>query len=381
MKRLFTYIATLLLFAACTSEEAVIDNVTGGKVARITAEIEDPKGIGDEFISRATLVYDDANDVMAFKWGNDDKIGVFTYTEHTHSQQLPYSQIDDPSNKDDYVRTFMTNDQKLSVNTAYKYVSCFPYLVEHTVDYTNIPVNYLGQMQQDPIDFSDFGKSPETKYKESQPKASAHLPKYDYLCTGVTTPTANGGIHFNLNRMGAIVRMWIVLQKAPFNYVYDELLLVNRSKQFTTKALMDAEKMTLTPTEQSHIVNLKLGTDGFDMTDVPEKGVSSTFYYWNGSKHLGAIMVYMMLGPINLTGDDVENCFIYLVAHEKDHQENIHYFKSPGLSKPNLTPNAFYKWNVYPDKDTPIEVSEITVEEWREGTTFDNGNGNGTATW
>ena len=88
-----------------------------------------------------------------------------------------------------------------------------------------------------------------------------------------------------------------------------------------------------------------------------------------------------MFGPIDLTGNDVENSFIYLVAHEKDHPENIHYFKSPGLSKPNLTPNAFYKWTIYPDEDKPIEVSEITVEEWREGTTFENGNGNGTATW
>lgn len=382
MKRLFTYIATLLLLAACSSEDAVIGDVTADDVVGIQVEIEDPKGLGDEFVSRASLAYDAARDVMAFKWDDNDAIGVFTYnnSDPSFSQQMMFTQVkNDPVNTDN-VRAFMTPDHQVRVSTNYKYVSCFPYFENHTLNYTNIPVGYTGQCQKEPIDFSDFGKSQTPKYDESQPKASAHLSDYDFSCSGITDPTPTGGIHFKLNRMGAIVRMWIVLQNGPFNYVYDDLQLVNRTRQFTTKALMDAEKKTLTPTEQSHIVNLKLGSDGFDMTDVPENGTSSTFYYWNGSKHLGTMMVYMMLGPIDLTGDDVEKCFVYLIAHEKGHLEKKHYFKSSGLSKPNLTPNAFYKWNVYPDKDTPIEVSEITVEEWREGTTFDN-DGTGTGSW
>lgn len=390
MKRLFTYIATLLLLAACSSEEAVIGDVTANEVVGIQVEIEDPKGIGDELISRASLAYDDAKDIMAFKWADDDVIGVFTYTEHTHSQQQKFSQVKgDPINTDN-LRAFMTQDGALHVEKNYQYVSCFPYFADHQFDYTNIPVDYTGQRQMEPIDFSDYKQNPDTKYKESQPKASAHLSDYDFLCTGVTDPTPTGGIHFKLNRMGAIVRFWIVLDK-NYNYVYDELQLVNNTKMFTTEATMDAEKMTLTPTptKQSHIVSLKLGADGFDMTDVPENGKSSKFYYWNGSKHLGAIMAYMMLGPIDLKGTSnietdpgyVENCVLYLVAHEKDDPKIKHYFKATGLSKPNLKPNIFYKWTVYPDKDTPIEVSEITVEEWREGTTFDNGNGNGTGSW
>lgn len=381
MKRLFTYIATLLLFAACTSEEAVIDNVTNENVVGILAEIEDPEGLGDEFVSRASLVYDESNKIMAFKWDDEDHIGVFTKNESPeHRAQQEYTQVkNDPANTDN-VRAFQTPDGAVHVDKNYQYVSYFPYSAEVS-DYAKVPVKYTGQKQIDPIDFSDYNKSPDTKYRDSQPKASAHLADYDYLCTGVTDPTPTGGIYFNMNRMGAIVRFWIVLDK-KYNYVYDELQLVNNTKMFTTKATMDAEEMKLTPTEQSHIVNLRFGSAGFDMSTVPADGTSNTFYYWNSSnKHVGYIMAYMMFGPIDLTGNDVENCFIYLVAHEKGHPEKKHYFKSSGLSKPNLTPNAFYKWTIYPGEDTPIEVSEITVEEWREGTTFDNGNGNGTATW
>lgn len=83
-----------------------------------------------------------------------------------------------------------------------------------------------------------------------------------------------------------------------------------------------------------------------------------------------------MLAPIDLT--NVENCELYLVAH--DSNGNKHYFKATGLSKPNLQPNSFYKWTLIPGEDVPIEFSDITVEQWREGTTFEN-NGNGTGTW
>ena len=392
MKRLFTYIATLLLLSACTSEDAAIGDMTADDVVGIQVEIEDPKGLGDEFVSRASLAFNDAKNIMEFKWDDDDVIGVFTYnsSNSSHSQQQRFSQVsNDPINTDN-LRAFMTQDGRLHVDENFKYVSCFPYFANHKVDYTNIPVDYTGQCQKDPVDFSDYKNTPNTNYMKSQPKASAHLSDYDFLCTGITDPTPTGGIHFKMNRMGAIVRFWIVLDK-KYNYVYDSIQVVNRTKQFTLKATMDAEKMTLTPTEQSHIVNLKLGSErfGFDMSEVPTESASSKFYYWNGTKHSGYIMAYMMFGPIDLKGTSenpsdpgyVENCFIYLVAHEKGHSEKIHYFKSPGLSKPNLTPNAFYKWTIYPKEDTPIEVSEITVEEWREGTTFYNGDGNGTATW
>lgn len=393
MKRLFTYIATLLLFAACTSEEAVIDNVTGREVASIFAEIEDPVGFGKNLGSRATLVYDDAKNIMAFKWDDEDHIGVFTKNESpTHRAQQEYTQVkDDPANTDN-VRAFQTPDGAVHVDKNYQYVSYFPYSAAVS-DYANVPVDYTGQVQTEPVDFSYYwyDKNDEA-YKASQPMASAHLPKYDFLCTGVTNPTPTGGIYFKLNRMGAIVRIWLVID-SKYNYVYDEMQLVNNTKMFTTKATMDAENLTLTPTEQSHIINLKFGTAdaGFDLTEMGNDGTRSTspFYDWYNGKYTGYILAYMMLGPIDLKGTSenpsdpgyVEKSFVYLVAHEKANPEKKHYFKSSGLAKPNLTPNAFYNWTVYPNEDTPIEVSEITVEQWREGTTFDNGNGNGTATW
>ncbi len=393
MKRLFTYIATLLLFAACTSEEAVIDNVTAENVACILAEIEHPEGFGDALVSRATLVYDDTKNIMAFKWDDEDHIGVFTKNDSpNHRAQQKYTQVlNDPANTDN-VRAFQTPDGAVHVNKNYQYVSYFPYS-DYVTDYANVPVDYTGQLQTDPVDFSYYWyDSNDEAYKASQPKASAHLPKYDYLCTGVTDPTPTGGIYFKLNRMGAIVRFWLVID-SKYNYVYDEMQLVNNTKMFTTKATMDAENLTLTPTEQSHIINLKFGNAGagFDLTEMGNDGTRSTspFYDWYNDEYTGYILAYMMLAPIDLKGTSetptdpgyVENSFVYLVAHEKG-TDIKHYFKSSGLAKPNLKANDFYNWTIYPNEDTPIEVSEITVEQWREGTTFDNGsNGSGTETW
>lgn len=391
MKTSITYIAALLLLAACSSENIVIEPAadTAEETAGIGVRIETPVGLGDEFISRASLTYDDANDIMAFKWGNDDCIGVFTYSESdaAHSSQQKFSQIEgDPRNTDPVLRYFETNDKKVVVVPNSQYVAYMPYMpydANHSVNfnYTNIPVSYTGQRQTKPVDFSNYwNDKTDAAYKASQTRASAHLSQYDYLCGGVTTSDDNGSILFDLKRMGAIVRFWIRIDPKN-NYVYDELQLVNNSKAFTTEATMNAEAQTLTPTATSHVMTLKLGEEnvGFDMTDQTNDGTKSTtpFYDWYKGKYTGYIMAYMMLAPINLQGDDVENCELYLVAHERG-TENKHYFKATGLSKPNLQPNSFYKWTIVPGE--PIEFSDITVEQWREGTTFDN-NGAGTGTW
>lgn len=379
MKKLFTYIAPLLLLASCSSEVTLVDDYDEQEeVKGIVAEIKDPVLLGDEFISRSSLVYDDVNRIMEFKWDKGDCIGVFT-CDPEHSQQQTFSQVEDPNNNDDHLRTFKTQDGYLSVTPGQNYVSHFPYIAAS--DYTHIPIDYTGQKQTASVDFSDYKKTPDTRYKKSQPLASAHLSNYDFMCTGPITPTAGGGIHFPLTRMGAIVRFWLVIGK-QYKYVYDELMLVNNAANFTTTATMDAELKTLTATATSHILTLKLGDEGFDMSVVPAEGVSNAFYYWNPSKndHQGYIQAYMMVAPIDLTGDDVESCVLYLVAHEKNTPENKHYFKSIGLSKPNLQPNTFYQWTVTPGEDTPIEFQTITVEEWREGTSFENG-GKGTGSW
>lgn len=390
MNKTITYIAALLLLTACSSENIVIEPATdtAEETAGIGVRIEAPVGLGDEFISRASLIFDDAKDIMAFQWGNDDCIGVFTYNKDDaeHSSQQKFSQIEgDPRNTDPLLRYFETNDNKVVVDPNSKYVACLPYFANHPVNYTNIPVSYTGQRQTKPVDFSNYWNNKNDEaYKTSQQAASAHLSKYDYLCTGITTPKSDGSILFNLNRMGAIVRFWIRINPKK-NFVYDELQLVNKSKEFITEATMNAEAKTLTPTAtgKSHVMTLKLGEEnvGFDMTDQTNDGTKSTtpFYdYYNG-KYTGYIMAYMMLAPIDLQGDDVENCELYLVAHERG-TENKHYFKATGLSKPNLQQNSFYKWTIVPEEDNPIEFSDITVEEWRNGTTFEN-NGAGTGTW
>lgn len=385
MKKLLSYIFVFLAVTACSTEDIVTTPDTETDVTTeaegIKVEIEAPVGLGDADISRSTIVYDDDKNIMAFKWSDYDCIGVFTYPDAAHSQEQKFRQYPDPATDSDLLRTFETEDHKLNVEPGKEYVACLPYFENHMFDYTNIEVSYTRQCQADPVDFTDYKQTPDPKYKTSQPKASAHLSKYDYLCSGPTISSSTGRIRFKMDHMGAIVRFWIVIDP-KYNYVYDELQLVNSAKEFTTEATMNVATKELTPTKTSHMVTLQLGKDGqgFDTSNVSESETSSTFYYWNNTKHMGYIyiMAYMMLAPIDLT--NVENCVLYLVAHEKGEPGIKHYFKATGLSKPNLKPNTFYKWTVYPDE--AIEVSSITVEEWRKGTTFYNGdNGAGTGSW
>lgn len=387
MKKIYAIIITILSLTACSSDTELPapPHIGQEEPQGIRVEIEAPYGLGDaDVASRSSLYYDDAKNIMEFEWDNSDCIGVFSLTDDpARSQQLKFTQIEDPSNTS-MLRTFMTNDKKLQVSTQYRYLAYLPYFPDHELDYTIIPVDYTGQRQTKPVNFTKYRTDKSNAdYKKSQKEASAHLGDYDFLCTGPTDPTPNGGILFKMNRMGAIVRFWIVIDPKN-NYVYDELQLVNNSKKFTTKATMDANALTLTATEQSNVMSLQLGVDGFDLSDPTNNGSYSTnpFYDWKKetNTYTGYIMAYMMLAPINLQGDDVEKSVLYITAHEKDHPERKHYFKSPGLSKPNLRPNSFYKWTVYPE-DMPIELTSITVEEWRESTTAFENDGNGTGKW
>lgn len=396
MNKFFTYISLALSLAACTGEEGIItpepdikgdgDLVVTDKITGDLMNLDTPILItNNSHSSRAALKYDDATKKMMFKWSDDDCIGVFTYSESepAKSSQMKFPQIKSGDDTDQH-RTFMTNDGALKVETGNQYVACLPYFKDHPLNYTNIPVSYTGQRQTEPVDFSNYWNDQNDKgYQDSQEKASAHLSAYDYLCTGPTETTENGGIHFSLNRMAAIVRFWIQISPDN-NYVYDELQLTNPSKAFTTAATMDAAAITLTPTATSHTLSLMLGNDseGFDMTEKTNDGTKSTtpFYDWYAGTYTGYIMAYMMVAPIDLTTADP--CQIYLLAHEKNNPTEKHYFMSGPLSKPSLQPNTFYQWTVASLSEySPIQFSEITVEEWRKGTEFTNDGGSGTGSW
>lgn len=382
MKKYFTYIATVLALAACSSEDSVTGNATGmenvDEASGIVVKMESPVGLGDENVTRSTLIYDDAQNKMVSGWEADDCIGVFALADGVHQQQQKFTQVPGGDISDPHKRWFQTPDQKMVVEGEKDFVAYIPYK-DGVTDYTKIDIDYTGQMQTDPVDFSDYWGD-KTKYSASQPKASKHLNDYDYSCTGIITSSADGKLHLDMKRVGAIVRFWIVIDPSC-NYVYDELQLVNKDKAFTTVATMNAATKELTPVVENNMISLKLGEGGFDLTvQDNDDGKSTTPFYWYSSsgKYTGYIMAYMMMAPIDLTG--VDNCTLYLVAH--DSEGTKHYLKSEGLSKPNLKANSFYKWTCYPGMDDPIKFSEITVQDWKEGTEVTNGDeGTGTEAW
>lgn len=386
MKKYFTYIATVLALAACSSEDSFIGSATDNgnveEASGIKVSIEAPVGLGDENVTRSTLVYDDSQNKMLFSWEPEDCIGVFPLGDDGHQQQQKFTQAPGGDTSDRLTRWFQTSDGKLAVEGNKDFVAYMPYINAALTDYTKLEVDYTGQIQSSPVDFSDYWGNKE-KFLASQPNASKHLSDYDFACSGIVQSTEGGKLHLNMERMGAIVRFWIVIDP-KYNYVYDEIQLVNKEKAFTTTANMNAATQELEPVETSNMISLKLGEggSGFDLSNPTQENEQSTnpFYdYYNG-KFTGYIMAYMMVAPIDLTG--VESCELYLTAHVKGNPDNKRYFKSEGLSKPNLKPNSFYKWTVYPEEDTPITFSQITVQQWKTGTTFTNGDkGTGTEGW
>lgn len=396
------------MFAACSSDQIELAEQTNEKTPNATPNTNGEEeawpwadGVsvtvpnlelhGDQIPTRA-LVYDVTNKFMVFSWKNStdsnskdgDKIGVFPVnTPSSTSQQQCFVMTNDDiiEGANSVSAKFMNYDTGvLSVDAFKDYVSYFPYVEPRTVeldrfDYEKIPVKYLGQIQSANVNIYAYANRKTTveqmnTYNESERIAASHLEAYDYLASNATS-TANGGVHFYYTRLGSTVRFFI---KAPEKIVYDNIQLVNKDALFMTKGTMNIYNKTLTATETSHVLSMQLGADGFDLSD------ETSIHYQNPST--GYIIAYMMLAPIKLK-EVTSQCYLYICGHVKDHPEQKKYFKSAPLTKYDIEQNKTLQWTTTNNTpDEPITFNAISVEEWKEGTTFSNGDdGKGTEGW
>lgn len=384
MKKAFAYIASILLFAACSSEHVAIEQeVTEEKGQFVTVE---SLNMDETLASRSSLYYLYTEKNTVFSWAEGDQIGVFPVAKNENQMDVPerksqaiYNVLG--GNSSELRRKFEPAEGVSAIARTTEYVAHHPVIQSGKQGYTNIPFSYLGQVQSAAVEmcyypFSSNMNPNVDAYIASEKTAAAHLSPKDYLASPKQTTDELANILFDMKRMGAVVRFYI---KAPNDLknepkkevVFEELQLVNNTAVFPgfmTKGFMNLDTHAYEHAETSRVLSLSFG-GGLDMT------ATSKCVYNN----VGYIVAYMMMAPINLTLYDA--CVLYLVGHDKDGKK--YYYKAENLAKPDLTPNKFYQWTISnADEDTPIEFSEITVEEWREGTSFDNGtDGNGTAKW
>lgn len=409
MKNFFIYIVSAFLLTACAcGSDDILDTFSGPESGSeqspvdepwpwgegVSVEVPDLEIYGDQETTRA-LTYNLAKTYMKFSWKNSssadvtdgDCIGVFPVkTPSSSSQQQRFVMTEEPISVSEnsvtaQFKNYIGGVKTVDANTDY--VSYFPYVEARDLgldqlDYSEIPVTYLGQTQNANVNMRAYYTRTENTanmqaYEESEPFASEHLEPYDYLVSNATSSNS-GNIHFFYTRLGSTVRFFI---QAPDAIVYDSLHLVNKDAMFTTKATMNVQTKTLTPTKQSHAICLNFNPAGFDMS-LPTTAANEHHYRISNGK--AYMIAYMMLMPIELTS--FSPCFLYLTGHVKDHPEQKKYFRSASLGKYDVLQNKTLHWNCASFAvDEPITFTAISVEEWKSAT-YSNGEvGKGTEGW
>lgn len=333
----------------------------------------------DQLQSRSTYVFDNATKSMKFGWNGGDAIGVFAVDEENPSNQAQQEFNAVSVNAEGSSgATFEGNDgqiKSLAGNT--KYIAYFPYNSGHDIGYTNIPVSYEHQVQEANVNIKAFyTNNKSTDYLDSEIRACAHLPHYDYNVSTPVTSTPNGGAHFPFVRMGSVVRFYL---KAPDAVIFDSLQVVNNQADFVLTADMNVATASFSPKRTSHMVSLQFGTTGFDLTDT---NGTNYRHYSAPQNNVGYIIAYMMFAPIDLTSKI--NSTLYLLGHKivDGNTVKLYYRATTVLSKINIAQNKVQQWQLVNAPDQPITFAPISVQEWIDGTTLNNGeNGEGTQGW
>lgn len=337
----------------------------------------------DQLQSRSTYVFDNATKSMKFGWNGGDAIGVFAVDEENPSNQAQQVFSATTVNAQGSMSaTFTADDGKItSLEGRTQYLAYYPVISTHDTDYTNLPVSYENQVQGDNVNIQAFYENKTSDaYLNSEKDACAHLPQFDYSVAAPVTSTRKGGADFTFTRMGSVVRFYL---KAPDNVIFDSLQVVNNEADFILTADMDARQTVSSSSfhnaRTSHMVSLKFA-GGFDLTDT---NGTNYRHYSAPQNNVGYIIAYMMFAPIDLrykTGST-----LYLLGHRNvggGAKEKLYYRATAPLSQINIAQNKVQQWQLTNEPDEPITFNPISVLEWTEGTTLNNGeNGEGTQGW
>lgn len=386
------------MLAACSKDDLIPDGNQSpdldlsGIEENCYAIMPKINGSGNEAISRSALYYDYTTGGAKFSWyvsennpTTNDKIGVSPVADNTTIQEYYIQELADAKGLVGY---FGKDDSGYkSFDTGYKYVSYYPHVYAET--YKAIPVSYEGQVQQSnpKIYYYRYRNNTTgdrtleqylTIYSESEKGACAHLPVKDYLTSGETNASPTGKLHFNMYRMGAIVRFFIVV---PELATYDMLQVYNpnTSKPFVLTTTMNAKDKTFNPaTKTSNSMFLTLGNGGSDFTFAEYAQDADPIYKYSDTyKHL--LIAYMMVAPVDLSGESDKECTLYL--HQNYNKDGHKVFKAQ-LKKIDLKRDWVNQWTIASMTEDPIIfLTELSVQQWKEETVPYTNDGAGTQTW
>lgn len=262
---------------------------------------------------------------------------------------------------------FRQEDANFAWVAAQKYRAYFPYTT--AADITAIPLDYSGQQQNGKPDMEDYYKagSDKTNYYATEKSASKHLTEKSYMISNVTTAEANKDLSFKMSYLCGIVRFFLTMPIAEIKVT--EIRLVATKAVFQEKVtlnMLDGKTTPQTQPTNNIVLTLK---------DAVLKGNESV----EGSNRLVA---YMMAHPVELTNDEIlgNNGKLYIYVKGESNGKDV-YYRSGAIKKKDIAAGVLTQFSVSPtEKDEPIDVQPITVQEWQAGLTLNN-NGKGTESW
>ena len=409
IKKLIYGMATAFMVTAmvgCSGSDEVLDADTtvtdtdgdnGSAVdGMIASTVEFEEGQGDDNLTRSSLQYNRVTNKMKMSWVQDDAIAVFSQSNKRSQLKFILDQEEGLAETDNSVTgCFKIYDLSLHpIQAEEEYMSYYPYKAQTSktgeFSYETVPVSFAGQTQTANVKMNCYWQylygdaaAKQTQYDtylESETAAAAHLCGYDYMVSD-TTSTKYRNVLFKYNRLASIVRFYMYAPAAASEGVYyDSIMVVNSSKQFTVDATMNVVAASLTTKRQAHTMTLAFNP-AIDMTNNTDKA-KATFDYWDQDyPDNGYIMAYMMIAPVNLKGDDVENSVLYLCGHTESGNPVVKtpkYYRAT-LSKINFEAGKHHQWVADAKPEGPITFSEVNVQTWKEET-YQN-DGKGTANW
>lgn len=256
MKHFLFYSSLLMggIFLSSCSSEEIFSNK--GNIKRIEASISDFQMEDGELQTRTSYTFG-ASGYEAV-WATGDVLGIYP---------LGGDQVAFPISDGVGTTRAVFDGGAWALRGTYKYAAYYPFSQDnYTISETEIPVTYIGQIQ-------------------NSNNATTHLAKYDYMAAAASQPSSDGSVILPFKHLGSYLTLPLTLPKAG---TYTKLILTSSSGEFITKGTVDLSATTpvIKATETSPSISLDL--DNIVLT----------------AENL-VLTANMLIAPVDLTGSTI----------------------------------------------------------------------------
>lgn len=214
-----------MFLSSCSSEEVISNK---GNIKRIEASISNFQMEDGEPQTRTSYTFG-ASGYEAV-WATGDVLGIYP---------LGGDQVAFPISDGVGTTRAVFDGGAWALRGTYKYAAYYPFSQDnYTISETEIPVTYIGQIQ-------------------NSNNATTHLAKYDYMAAAATQPSSDGSVILPFKHLGSYLTLPLTLPKAG---TYTKLTLSSSSGSFITKGTVDlsASNPVITATETSSSISIDL---------------------------------------------------------------------------------------------------------------------------